>query len=94
MLDKLNATVQGTTCEGEPFTEDLEFSLLRPDPDTPHYGTGCYMRVVLSAGPPQLWDVRYAKTTNLGELASQFIDSWYGKNAEKITYHMNRKENA
>ena len=43
----MNATVKGTTCEGEPFTESLTFILVPPT-DNKHYGTGYYMTVKTS----------------------------------------------
>lgn len=84
MYDKMKAIVKGTTCEGIPFTEELEFELLPPAEGKSYYGTGYYMRVKMSLGRPQLEDVRYARTTNIEILADSFIKSWYGSNAEKV----------
>ena len=85
MNKKLYATVKGTTCDNEPFAEDLEFTMLPPS-DSNHYGTGYYMRVKMSLSGPQLEDVRYAGTTDIKELANRFIRGWYGSNAHEITF--------
>ena len=76
--------ITGKTCQGKPFEETCTFELIRPK-DSNHYGTGCYMRVKMSLSGPQLEDVRYARTTDLDELACRFIKGWYGDNAEEVT---------
>ena len=84
MYDTMYATVTGTTCEGEPFTEELKFNLLPPEDGKSHYGTGYYMRVVMSISDAHLEDVRYAKTTDIEILADRFIKGWYGDNAQDV----------
>lgn len=81
---KLHATVKGFTCEGKPFTEELDFQLIPPANGECYYGTGCYMRIKMSLGRPQLEDVRYAKTTDIEILADRFIQGWYGPNARDV----------
>ena len=83
--DTIFATVKGTTCDGDPFEEQLEFHLIPPADGEPHYGTGCYMRVKMSLSGVQLEDVRYAKTTDIEILANRFIKGWYGENAKEVT---------
>lgn len=78
----MNATVKGITCEGEPFTEHLEFTLVPPS-DSNHYGTGYYMTVKTPAGT-QLIDVRYERTTDIEILADRWIKNWYGQNAREV----------
>lgn len=78
----MNATVKGTTCEGEPFTESLTFTLVPPT-DSKHYGTGYYMTVKTST-QTLLIDVRYERTTDIEILADRWIKSYYGENAQDI----------
>ena len=82
--DKLHATVKGFTCEGEPFTEELDFQLIPPENGYFFYGTGYYMRVTMSLSGVQYEDVRYAKTTDIEILADRFIQGWYGPNARDV----------
>ena len=82
--DKLHATVKGFTCEGEPFTEELDFQLIPPAHGECYYGTGLYMRVKMSISGPQLVDVRYARTSDIEILADRFIQDWYGPNARDV----------
>lgn len=84
MSTKMFATVKGKTCEGEEFTENLEFTLLPPEKGSSYYGTGCYMRVDMSISGHKLCDVRYAKTTDIEILADRYIKDWYGQNAKEI----------
>lgn len=79
----MSATVKGVTCEGEPFIENLEFTLIPPS-DTHHYGTGYYM-TVKSSGNTHLVDVRYERTTDIEILADRWMQGWYGKNAHEIS---------
>ena len=88
MYNKLKATVTGHTCEGEPFTEELVFTLIPPTGE--HYGTGYYMRVEMSLSGVQLEDVRYARLPDIEFLADRFIAGWYGKNAEEIIKEFER----
>ena len=88
---KMRATVKGTTCEGEPFVDEVKFTLIPPKEDEMHYGTGCYMRVETESNIEtfvsknvQLYDVRYERTTDIEILADRIMESWYGKNAEEI----------
>ena len=78
----MNATVKGTTCEGEPFTESLTLTLVPPT-DNKHYGTGYYMTVKTST-QTLLIDVRYERTTDIEILADRWIKSYYGENAQDI----------
>ena len=78
----MNATVNGTTCEGEPFTESLTFTLVPPT-DNKHYGTGYYMTVKTST-QTLLIDVRYERTTDIEILADRWIKGYYGENAQDI----------
>lgn len=84
MRDKMFATVKGTTSDGDPFEEELKFSLIPPRDGEAHYGTGCYMRVEMSNSGPQFEDVRYARTTDIEILADRFIKGWYGTNAKEV----------
>lgn len=83
----MKATVKGTTCEGAPFTETLEFAMIPPD-DNNHYGTGYYMSVVATneSFPPrkEYCDVRYERTTDIEVLADRYIENYYGKNAQEV----------
>ena len=81
---KLLARVKGITCEGEPFVENLEFTLIPPETGSRYYGTGYYMRVKMSISGVQLEDVRYARTTDIEILADRFIKGWYGDNAREV----------
>lgn len=81
--DTMFANVTGTTCDGEPFTEECKFHLIPPAGKS-YYGTGYYMRVEMSLSGKQLEDVRYAKTTDIEILADRFIKGWYGDNAKEI----------
>jgi len=78
----MKATVSGATCEGVPFTEALEFTMLPPD-DNNHYGTGYYM-TVKTPTQTHLIDVRYERTTDVEILAERWIENWYGKNAQEV----------
>lgn len=80
---KMNATVKGTTEDGEDFTELVRFTLLPPDKGTSYYGTGCYMRAV-TPYHPHLVDVRYERTTDIEILADRWIKSFYGNNAKEV----------
>ena len=74
--------INGFTCEDEPFTEVVEFTLIPPK-DSNHYGTGYYMTVKT----PRLThyiDVRYERTTDIKILAHRWIDGYYGKNARQV----------
>ncbi len=88
---KMRATVKGTTCEGEPFTDEIKFTLVPPNEGEMYYGTGCYMRVETTSTIEtsmsknvQFYDVRYERTTNVEVLADRIMKSLYGKNAEEI----------
>ena len=78
----MKATVSGTTCEGAPFTESLEFSMVPPS-DPNHYGTGYYMTVKTPTGN-HLIDVRYERTTDVEILADRWIQGYYGPNAQQV----------
>jgi hypothetical protein len=78
----MNATVKGTTCEGEPLTESLTFTLVPPTGNK-HYGTGYYMTVKTST-QTLLIDVRYERTTDIEILADRWIKGYYGENAKDI----------
>lgn len=78
----MKATVSGTTCEGVPFTEALEFTMVPPS-DNNHYGTGYYM-TVKTPFQTHLIDVRYERTTDIEILADRWIEGWYGKNAQEV----------
>jgi len=87
--NEMKATVNGTTCDGRKFTEELTFTLIPPK-DNNHYGTGYYMNVKQETKdyPRQMvdWvDVRYERTTDVEILASRWIEGHYGKNAEEVT---------
>ena len=88
MHDKMNAIIKGHDCQGKEFESNLEFKIIRPKDDEPHYGTGCYMTVEhLSSddpAPTEYVDVRYEKTTNIRILAERWIKNYYGKNAEEV----------
>ena len=84
MFKKMYATVKGTTCDNEPFEEDLVFTMIPPE-DNNHYGTGYYMLVKMSISGAKLCDVRYDRTTDVEILADRFIKNWYGPNAHEIT---------
>lgn len=90
--DKLFATVRGKNCEGEDFTEELEFSLLPPEEGSNYYGTGCYMAVEMSLSGRKLIDERYEKTKDIVFLAELFIRSWYGDNARSVTMRFSQEE--
>lgn len=79
----MKATIKGTTCEGEAFTENLEFTMIPPDNNI-HYGTGYYMSVK-EEKRRELIDVRYERTTDIEILADRYIKSYYGENAHKVT---------
>lgn len=79
----MKATVKGTTCDNEPFAENLVFTMIPPE-DSNHYGTGYYM-TVKGSGRTDLIDVRYERTTDIEILADRYIESYYGKNAEEVT---------
>ena len=83
--EKMFATVSGKTCDGEDFTEELEFKMLPPEAGSRHYGTGYYMAVDMSLSGKQLLDVRYERTTDIEKLADLFIRSWYGDNARSVS---------
>lgn len=78
----MKATVSGTTCEGQPFTEELLFTMIPPE-NSNHYGTGYYMTVKTST-QTHLIDVRYERTTDVEILADRWIENWYGKNAQEV----------
>ena len=84
----MKATVKGTTCDNEPFTENLEFTMV-PPADSNHYGTGYYMTVKASSdnfpARTDLLDVRYERTTDVEILADRDIENYYGKNAQEVT---------
>lgn len=89
---KMKATVKGTTCDGEAFTDNVKFTLIPPNEEEMYYGTGCYMRVETESNIDtyvsrnvQFYDVRYERTTDVEIIADRIIESWYGKNAEEIT---------
>ena len=84
IYNKMNATVTGTTCDDEDFTEELQFELIPPNENESHYGTGYYMTVKMSLSGKQIIDVRYERTTDIEILADRFIENWYGKNAKEI----------
>ena len=79
----MKATVSGTTCEGQSFTEELLFTMIPPE-NSNHYGTGYYMTVKTST-QTHLIDVRYERTTDVEILADRWIENWYGKNAQEVT---------
>ena len=88
----MRATVKGTTCEGEPFTDEIKFTLIPPNDEEMYYGTGCYMRVETTSTietfiskKVQFYDVRYERTADVEVLADRIMESLYGKNAEEIT---------
>lgn len=81
---EMEATVKGTTCEREPFTDIIDFELIPPKVKN-YYGTGYYMIVRIKGGEKQLIDVRYEKTTDIEILADRWIKSYYGKNAKEVT---------
>lgn len=81
---KLNAIVSGFDCEGEAFTNTVEFELLPPQ-DSNHYGTGYYM-IAKTPYNRHLIDVRYERTTDIKELAKRWISGHYGKNAQQVIY--------
>lgn len=83
MYETMNATIKGTTCEGEPFTEDLLFTMVPPE-NSQHYGTGYYM-TVKTPTQTHLIDVRYERTTDVEILADRWIKNWYGANAKEVT---------
>lgn len=78
----MKATVKGTNCESEPFTESLTFTLCPPT-DNKYYSTGYYMQVTMPT-QKMLFDVRYEKTTDIEILADRWIKHWYGKNAQEV----------
>ncbi len=80
------ATIVGTTCDGKPFVQEVEFELIPPKPDGFHYGTGCYMTADRGHGDKDLIDVRYERTTDLRKLAEQYIKGYYGKNAHEVRF--------
>lgn len=85
---KMFATVRGTTCEGEAFTEEIEFTLIPPK-DNNHYGTGFYMNVERQTKdyPKPMVDyvdVRYERTTDIEILADRWIKGYYGANAKEV----------
>lgn len=79
----MNAIVSGITCEGQPFIEELLFTMLPPK-DSNHYGTGYYM-TVKTPTQTHLIDVRYERTTDVEILADRWIKNWYGENAQEVT---------
>lgn len=90
--EKMFATVSGTTCEGEAFTEELVFTMLPPVKGSSYYGTGYYMSVDMSMSGHQLVDVRYERTTDVEILADRFIHNWYGPNAHDIAKQFPEEE--
>lgn len=78
----MKATVSGTTCDNEPFTEEVVFTMIPPS-DPNHYGTGYYMSVKMPYKKDYV-DVRYERTTDVEILADRWIKNWYGKNAHKV----------
>lgn len=84
IYNKMNATVTGTTCDGEDFTEELQFKMIPPNENESYYGTGYYMIVKMSLSGERYCDVRYECTTDIEILADRFIKNWYGNNAKEI----------
>lgn len=78
----MKATVKGTDCEGEPFTESLTFTLIPPT-NNKYYGTGYYMQIKMPT-QKMLIDVRYEKTKDVEILADRWIKHWYGRSAQEI----------
>lgn len=75
---------------------DLYFELQRPEPDEKHYGTGCYMAVIVNGSKEDIEnidlnndnthyiDVRYERTTDLKELAKRWVDGYYGDKVQNL----------
>lgn len=80
----MKATVSGVTQFGEEFTTPVEFTLIPPAENEPHYGTGYYMTVKLPSDT-KLIDVRYERTTDIEILADRFIRNYFGANAHEVT---------
>lgn len=79
----MSASISGTTCEGEQFTEAVKFELIPPNENEMYYGTGYYMRVK-TPYEAKLVDVRYEKCIDVEILADRWIESWYGENAKDV----------
>ena len=86
-------TISGFTCENEAFTETVEFTLIPPQENEPHYGTGYYM-TVKTPTQKHFIDVRYERTTDIETLADRWVKNWYGDNATQIIKCINRGVNA
>lgn len=78
----MNATVKGTTCEGEPFTESLTFTLVPPHRQQALRHR--YYMTVKTSTQTLLIDVRYERTTDIEILADRWIKGYYGENAQDI----------
>lgn len=85
---KATAVVSGVNCEGQNFTETVEFTLAPPKKDEPHYGNGYYMGVKIKGQPsfcgrPTFCvDLRYEAwfDGDIEEPASRWLRNWYGNN--------------
>ena len=86
----LEATIKGTTCDGEAFVANVLFAMIPPKADEAHYGTGYYMSVEetsdLFPKRKDYVDVRYERTTDIEVLANRYIDNYYGENAKEVSY--------
>lgn len=80
----MKATVSGVDQFGKEFTTPIEFTLVPPAENEPHYGTGYYMTVKLP-GDTKLIDVRYERTTDIEILVDRFIRNYFGSNAHEVT---------
>lgn len=84
----MKAIVKGTSCNGEAFVANLEFTMIPPKDGEDYYGTGYYMMVEETTDifpkRKDYCDVRYERTTDIKVLADMYIKNYYGKNAEEV----------
>lgn len=79
----MKATVSGFNCENEAFSVTVEFTMIPPAENEPHYGTGYYMMAKMP-GDKHYVDVRYERTTDIEVLADRWIQNYFGKNAREV----------
>lgn len=87
MKEVLKATVKGVNYEGDTFTTNITFEIIRPQQGARYYGNGCYLKIDIQGDAPQWVDIRYSGAPDLEKLAKQWINNFFGENAKDVNIY-------